>query len=485
MDQKDNKTKFLADEETGPTGPSQQRAVIEDLTPLGAMLGDYRIIARLGQGGFGSVYEVEDTRDGQRVAMKVLHQSNLDDNAAERFSREVDVVRRIEHPNVITIYRDGVLDSGLLYYTMELLRGQTLRARVNQTKGLSPEECLDVFEPLCDALEAAHGRGIVHRDLKVSNIFLAKKNGERRVVLLDFGIAKILDEDADRSLTQSRELVGTLSQMAPEQLLYQDVDARTDVYALGGLLFRMLTSLHPFQIGNPQLAREFHLTARRPRPSAHRNVPVAIDAVVEKAMAVGKQARYPSAGAFFEALRRAIETSTLQMGGHARSLFGMSERARTGLQGSNATPGDSSLTPAIGVYIGLHVDDDAMDDDAVLDVMDEMVDSIAGELSGSAMIAAVETATEFLYVQPIAAGEESATRRDVLARVREVLRNQQSALDAEPRVRLCISLHVDQVLIRNGTVGGGKLVDFSSWASRSAEGVSTTESFDAIDAPSS
>ncbi|MDW8282901.1 MAG: protein kinase [Myxococcales bacterium] len=212
--------------------------------------GKYTIRATIGSGGMGFVYRATQAPIEREVALKVLrldlaHQ----DGIAERFTREARAASRIQHPNAITIYEFGE-DDGILYLAMELLYGETLRQRLRREPRLEPEHALDIFEAMGGALAAAHRVGVVHRDLKPDNIFLAQFEGHGEVVkVLDFGLAKLLDRaaDADGLLTDVNLRLGTPRYMAPEQALgLQPIDARCDVYALGLLLFEMLAGRAPF-----------------------------------------------------------------------------------------------------------------------------------------------------------------------------------------------------------------------------------------------
>lgn len=450
-------TDTIGDEETNPTAVGQRQAATAKLVPPGTMLGLYRVGTLLGQGGFGAVYRVRDMRNGQRMAMKILHHHDVDGPAAKRFAREVDVVRRIGHPNVVEIHDDGVLENGQLYYTMELLRGQNLRQYVNERNGLSPDECCDILAPLCDALEAAHGHDVVHRDLKMSNVFLSGKPEARRVVLLDFGVAKLLDDDGG-SLTRSRELVGTPRQMAPEQLLCQPIDARADVYALGALLFGMLTGVSPFHNASPDRVREFHLTAQRPRPSDHRGVPPALDRVVERAMAIDKESRYPGALAFVEALRAAV-ASTWPAAADPPAA------------------GPEDQRHAVGLYVGVHVEPDAMSDDAALDSMYALIDAVTELLSETELMPAIETSSEFLFIQPLDSLADRAGRDAVLTRARTLWQHLTARPDRDSRVRVHICLHIGPIVLRGEQIGGGDLLDFTRWVTDDSDGISVTEAF--------
>ncbi len=257
-------------------------------------IGPYRIEQKLGAGGFGAVYEALDTRCGRKVAVKVLHRELAERrDHLLRFEREVRALGRVHHPGIAQ-----VLDVGEDWFALELLHGQDLRGRLRDAGRLSLDETLGVLGPLAEALTAAHDKGVIHRDLKASNVFLDR----RRVVLLDFGVAKLLDETGPQ-LTTSRVIVGSPACMAPEQILGQGVDARTDVYGLGVLAYHMLTGVPPFSHEHPTMVQEMHLL--RPAPLVSRRVPVPeeLDRAIARAMAKEPRDRQQSVADLARELR--------------------------------------------------------------------------------------------------------------------------------------------------------------------------------------
>jgi serine/threonine-protein kinase len=272
----------------------------------------YRLLGRIATGGFGTVYRAEDSVDDRLVAVKMLHPELVSSPAVvARFEREVRTVNLIRHPNVVEIYDFGEAASGRPYFVMELLAGATLRDHVATHGRMTASETVEILAPLCRALDAAHAKGVVHRDLKPSNVFLRNVEDTpaadpgRRVVLLDFGVCKLL-EDTARNITSSRHMIGTPPCMAPEQITGDPVDPRTDVYSLGVLVYHLLTGRLPFVHMQAGVIREMHLRAPPPLPSLRAPVSGAIDDVVVRAMAKLPADRFDGAGAVLAALRSAV-----------------------------------------------------------------------------------------------------------------------------------------------------------------------------------
>ncbi len=274
----------------------------------GEILGAYRIVRSIASGGFGTVYQAEHTRLARAAAIKVLHADGAASReVVARFEREAQLVNLIRHPNVVDIYDFGELDDGRPYFVMELLHGEDLRAFLAREGAVSLPTALELLAPLCDALDAAHAKGIVHRDLKPSNVFVATAaGGGRRVVLLDFGVAKLLG-DTGPSLTRSRQSIGTPTSMAPEQVRGEAVDARTDVYALGNLIYTMLTGRAPYAAETAVMSQYMHLFADPPRPSLVAPLDPRCDDVVARAMAKDPARRHATAGELLAELRAACD----------------------------------------------------------------------------------------------------------------------------------------------------------------------------------
>ena len=278
----------------------------------GSLLDGYAIEAFLGRGACGAVYRARDP-GGSAVALKVLHAELLPSpEHAHRFAREARALGLLRHPHVIAVEKVGSLPGGQPYLVMELLAGRSLEAVLADRGRFAADEVDRILEPLCDAVGAAHALGIVHRDLKPSNVFVAASpGGPERVVLLDFGIAKLLDEEG---ITTARQIVGTPTSMAPEQILGRRVDARTDVYGLGALCYHLLTGRPPFS-GPMQLTLQHHLHVQPTRASAYAPITAELDRVIERALAKAPDQRFVDARSFLAAFRAAAFAPRARVGG--------------------------------------------------------------------------------------------------------------------------------------------------------------------------
>ena len=290
------------------TAPAERKSVKdgrrEDFAP-GSRIGDYVIERLIARGGCGNVYAAEHSVLGRRAALKILRRDlSSASDAVNRFVREARAVNAIRHPNIVDIYEFGRLSDGRPYHVMELIEGDELEAVLRNEGPFSPQRALEVLRPVVGAVEAAHKMGVIHRDLKASNIILGPQGA---VKLLDFGIAKLIDRSAIGVTTSTPigQHIGTPYAMAPEQIRGTAVDARTDVYALGVLLFQLLTGRVPFPGDDNSEVERMHLVEDPPPPSKYVDVDAAIDEVVLRCMQKVPDARYPSARAFLDALEQA------------------------------------------------------------------------------------------------------------------------------------------------------------------------------------
>jgi serine/threonine-protein kinase len=220
---------------------------------LGEVLaGRYKLLEVLGTGGMGEVYEAEDQELGERIALKVIRkQTSLGASTVERLRREVQLARRVTHPNVCRVFDLGYhrqQQQEIIFLTMELIKGETLSARLKRVGRLNPAEALPIAAQLCQALDAAHQAGVLHRDFKCSNVMLLGAGEQVRAVVTDFGIARWMqrkESSASQATTQGM-IFGTPAYMSPEQILGENLTASSDIYSLGLVLYEMVTGSRPF-----------------------------------------------------------------------------------------------------------------------------------------------------------------------------------------------------------------------------------------------
>jgi serine/threonine-protein kinase len=272
----------------------------------------YRIIRIIGVGGTGTVYEAEHIVISRHVALKILSLEFVTNpEVVERFMREAKSASAIGHPNIIDIYDVGREDDKTIYIVMELLRGMSLSDHIEMEKRLDPTSAAAIAIQVLSALRAAHEKGIVHRDLKAGNVFLAVDTRDRKEVkLLDFGIAKTGGiVRAGFGLTYSGEIMGTPYCLSPEQARgADDVDARTDLWGVGVMLYEMLTGLLPYDGENYNvLLGKILLEEPRPMLEVVPDLPLELVAIVEKAMKKDREERYASAEAMLDALIPFVE----------------------------------------------------------------------------------------------------------------------------------------------------------------------------------
>ena len=272
--------------------------------------GQYRVVRRMGSGATGVIYEAARISDGLPVAMKLLRAAAAHDAvASDRLRREAEALGLAWHPNVVEVIDHGHLADGTAYLVMELLRGESLAARVKAKGRLPPQELLPIALDVCNALAAVHAAGVVHRDLKPSNIFLSTSRdepmGPERVKLLDFGIARV--EWEETRITNTGGPLGTPGYMSPEQEVGSgEIDARSDLFALGAVLFECLVGEPPPSQTPSGLVRAQGQFSARLDPGMHRDaafVPPAWRAIIDKAMAADPTDRYSDARSLGLALR--------------------------------------------------------------------------------------------------------------------------------------------------------------------------------------
>jgi hypothetical protein len=273
----------------------------------GSVFAGHRIEGLAGKGGMGVVYRATHIALDHVVALKVISPALAEDERfRRRFGEESRIAVSIRHPNVVAIHHAGE-EGGLLFVTMDLIDGTDLRGLLHVHGRMDPEHAAAVVTEVAAALDAAHAKGLVHRDIKPGNILIEGEGPGERVFLTDFGLARLVE--ASTGVTATGAFVGTLDYVAPEQIRGERVDARADVYALGCVLFELLTGNPPFAARDDKVAKMFaHLQEEPPRVRLTRpELPAELDLVVGRALAKDPAERYPSAGDFARAVTGALQ----------------------------------------------------------------------------------------------------------------------------------------------------------------------------------
>lgn len=282
----------------------------------GIILNDqYQLVARIHTGSGATVYQGHDLRHDRQVAIKAIsqHEFGKYHDAVRRFRREITLLSRIRHPNIIEIYDQGETPYGITYFVMQWLNGRTLLDELDTVGQMPLTRIQAIFGPVCEAVAAMHAAGIIHRDLKPGNIFLSRQtDGSEHTTLLDFGIAKPLLawQEADFEISGESVAVGTPEYMSPEQCGEQEITTASDTYSLGVVLYRMLAGRPPF-VGPAQYVMARHIIASPPPLHLYRShLSEAVAAVVHRALAKNPTERFASALDLRLALDAAIAATT-------------------------------------------------------------------------------------------------------------------------------------------------------------------------------
>lgn len=311
--------------------------------------GEYRIVERIGSGGMGSVYKASQPSMNRMVAIKVLHQKFSDrHDLVARFRREARAMSQLSHPNTARVYKFGELPDGSSYFVMDYMEGRNLATAVREQGPMSLERAINVMIQVCGALDEAHRAGIVHRDLKPENVFLTNQGGSPDFPkVLDFGLAKVSERQMGRGsmmLTQQGMVFGTPEFMSPEQTQGETLDRRSDIYALGLILYELLTGKLPFDATKPVDVMKAHV--KDPPIPLSKRVPgkefsPQLDAVIDKALAKRRENRYATAVEFAEALRACLTEDVVSTG----ALRALPSAKPPGVRVRSASPAAAPAEP--------------------------------------------------------------------------------------------------------------------------------------------
>ena len=392
------------------------------------------------------MYRARDLATGAPAAIKVLaHDLAQSIRMIQRFAREVEALDRIAHPNIVKVFELGELLDGRPYIAMEWLEGRTLGDELGARGPFTSHEVLAIMDELGGAVAAAHALGVIHRDIKAQNLIAVPAGDWFTLKLVDFGIAKLVESGVDQAFT-IQTIMGTPEAMAPEQIRGGAVDERTDIYAMGVLLFQLVTGRLPFAGASIIELQDMHLYAAPPRASTFSPVPAALDPVLARAMAKEPSGRFASVDELLQATRAALA-------GADTPLCGIGVYIELG----HARPG-GELAEAPTEPPGENIDD------RIDDLIDEIIGQAEELLAAAGLAPVMQMANALLAAAPLAGSDDGVLRSAVVS---AALAIETYALARDPArlLTLRIVVHVAGIELApdQQAIAGGELMRLGQW----------------------
>ena len=426
---------------------------VGEVFETGTVVGNYQIDGLHATAGYACVYRATNLDTGETVALKTMHEK-LSHSAkhVERFRREYEALRTIQHPNIVKMLDFGLVEGSQPFFVMEWCSGPTLEALLAEG-GFTLEEALPMIQQLVNALQAVHTVGMIHRDIKPANIILLPRASETPLLkLIDFGIATHSDSlrAEQTSLTSTGACIGTPHSMAPEQIFGAALGERTDVYAVGVVIYELLTGKKPFQADSIAEVVDMHLNVPPPKASSIAPVSPAIDHVIERCMAKRSEDRYPD----IESVQVAFEKAATQQRQRPLST--------------------STSRNAIGVHVDfdfLAMEEDVDDED--FDRLDDLLEFAHEACAASGLRVALETGNGFLAVG-LLPNDDSASSRVRLAAI-EFARTVAREYGEEQDQAITLSIVVHAAPVKTELCGGitsfvgGDLLSVTKWSPSDSE----------------
>jgi serine/threonine-protein kinase len=376
---------------------------------IGTVIAGYRIDSRIGRGGMGVVYRGHHLSLERQAALKVI-QPDLAESSGfrERFAREARVAAALAHPNIVTVYDAGEVD-GTLYLAMQYIEGADLARMLDESGRLKPYRAIDVCRQIGDALDAAHGQGLIHRDVKPANVLIEG----RHAYLTDFGLTKRL---GGTQVTLTGDVVGTIHYVAPEQIEGREVTARSDVYSLGCVLYHCLTGHMPYERDTDVAVIYAHLSEAPPRPSrVQPDLADGFDEVIARALDKNPERRFETCGELMAAARAVVESAgplseTLtprrtSVAGQTMAEVGDARRSRVLLAGVDAST-RAIAHVALGGRVDVREAASASALDAARDARPDLVILGAADIVGALRADPLTRDSKLLLVVDEAAGRD-------------------------------------------------------------------------------